>query len=86
MFRLKLHWQIAIALLMALLAGLATGPDSRLLGVSVLATFGFLGSLFLNALKMLIVPLIVTSIIAGISGTRGAEGLGRLGGKTIAYS
>ncbi|MDD5367094.1 MAG: dicarboxylate/amino acid:cation symporter [Gallionellaceae bacterium] len=85
MFRLKLHWQIAIALLMALLAGLATGPDSRLLGVSVLATFGFLGSLFLNALKMLIVPLIVTSIIAGISGTRGAEGLGRLGGKTIAY-
>lgn len=83
--RLKLHWQVLIALLLALLAGLASGPDSRLLGVSVLDVFDFLGSLFLNALKMLIVPLIVTAIVAGVSGTRGAAGLGRLGGKTLAY-
>ncbi|TCJ14677.1 dicarboxylate/amino acid:cation symporter [Parasulfuritortus cantonensis] len=85
MSRLALHWQVVIALALALLAGLATTPDSRLFGVSVLAIYGFLGSLFLNALKMLIVPLIVTSIIAGVSGSGAAEGLGRLGGKTLAY-
>lgn len=85
MFRLQLHWLVLIALGLAILAGSLTQPDSLLLGVSPLAVYDFLGSLFLNALKMLIVPLIVASIIAGLAGTHGAVGLGRLGGKTLAY-
>lgn len=85
MTRLKLHWQVVIALALALLAGLATTPDTRLFGLALLDIYAFLGSLFLNALKMLIVPLIVTSIVAGVSGTSAVEGLGRLGGKTLLY-
>jgi Na+/H+-dicarboxylate symporter len=41
--------------------------------------------LFLNALKMLIVPLIVSSIIVGVAGIGGTHGFGRLGGKTLLY-
>lgn len=85
MFRLSLHWQIAIALLLAASAGLLTHVDSTFFGIHLLAVYTFLGTLFLNGLKMLIVPLIVTSIIAGISGQRGFDGLGRLGGKTLGY-
>jgi Na+/H+-dicarboxylate symporter len=85
MIRMQLHWQVLIALALAVLAGLATSPDSRLLGVPLLEAYGFIGSLFLNALKMLIVPLIVASIIAGMAGNQGGEGLGRLGGKTLAW-
>jgi Na+/H+-dicarboxylate symporter len=41
--------------------------------------------MFLNALKMLIVPLIVSSIIIGIAGIGSSDSVGRLGGKTIGY-
>lgn len=39
----------------------------------------------MRALKMIIVPLIVTAVVAGITGLKGVEGFGRLGGKTIAF-
>lgn len=83
--RLKLHWQILIALVLAVFAGLAAGRDAVLFGVAFYDIFAFIGSLFLNALKMLIVPLIVSSIITGIAGIGGSGALGRLGGKTLLY-
>ena len=83
--RLKLHWQILIALAFAVLVGLLTGTDASLFGVTFYSIFDFVGKLFLNALKMLIVPLIVSSIIVGIAGIGGTHGLGRIGGKTLLY-
>jgi proton glutamate symport protein len=47
--------------------------------------FDFIGTLFLNALKMIIVPLIVSSIMVGIASVGGTHGLARLGSKTIIY-
>ena len=85
MTRLKLHWQVLIALGLATLAGTLTQADTTLAGVSPMAVYDFLGTLFLNALKMLIVPLIVASIIAGLANNQGVAGLGRLGGKTLAW-
>lgn len=85
MIGIKLHWQVLIALGLAILAGSATHPDTLLAGISPLAVYDFLGSLFLNALKMLIVPLIVASIIASLANNQKASGLGRLGGKTLAW-
>ncbi|MDH5784652.1 MAG: dicarboxylate/amino acid:cation symporter [Chromatiales bacterium] len=85
MFKLKLHWQILIALGLAIVAGLLTGKESTLFGISFYATYEFFGALFLNALKMLIVPLIVSSIIVGIAGIGSSGALGRLGGKTLLY-
>lgn len=46
---------------------------------------GFLKDLFLNALKMIIVPLIFTSIVSGVLSLGRGRGLGRLGLKTLAY-
>jgi proton glutamate symport protein len=85
MFRLKLHWQILIALVLAVVFGLATGRDAQILGVSFYSIYDFIGTMFLNALKMIIVPLIISSIITGIAGVGGTHGLGRLGGKTVLF-
>jgi len=59
--------------------------DTSLLGVRFYDIYTFLGTLFLNALKMLIVPLILSSIITGVAGAGGSGAVGRLGGKTLLY-
>lgn len=82
---LKLHWQILFALILAVLAGWLLGEDASLFGVRILDIYTFLGALFMNALKMLIVPLIMSSIITGIAGISDGGALGRLGGKTLLY-
>ena len=83
--QLKLHWQILIALLLAVLVGWLVSPDTTIMGVSLVSVFDFVGKLFLNALKMIIVPLIVSSIIMGVSNLGSGDAFGRLGGKTLGY-
>jgi len=83
--RLQLHWQILIALALAVPVGLLAGRDAGLFGIAFYDLFDFFGTLFLNALKMLIVPLIVSSIIVGIAGMGSSRNLGQLGGKTLLY-
>ena len=79
---MPLHWQILIALLVAVVVGVILDPSSSLLGIPILSALTFVGTLFLNALKMLIVPLIMASIISGMMELQ-ADTLGRLGFKTL---
>ena len=62
-----------------------SGTTAGVMGVTFYDVYSFVGSLFLNALKMLIVPLIVSSIVVGIAGIGSSGALGRLGGKTLTY-
>ncbi len=82
--RLALHWQIFIALVLAVLVGAFLDPATTLFGISLNSVFNFVGTLFLNALKMLIVPLIMSSIIVGMMEIQ-PDSLGRLGYKTLIY-
>ena len=47
--------------------------------------FGWMGILFVRLLKMVIVPLILTSIVTGVASVGTGKTLGRLGAKTLAY-
>jgi len=85
MHKLKLHWQILIALGLAVVAGWLSGEHGSLFGVTFYSVYEFIGSAFLNALKMIIVPLIASSIIIGMSNIGGHQDLSRMGGKTITY-
>lgn len=85
MIKLKLHWQILIAILAAALAGWLSGTEGAIFGLRFHAVYEFLGTLFINALKMIIVPLILSSIIVGIAGIGRGRDLGRLGGKTVGF-
>lgn len=82
---MKLHWQIFIAIGLAVVAGVLTGEEAGIGSFLFYDAYVFVGTLFLNALKMLIVPLILSSIICGIANMGELGGLGRLGGKTISY-
>ena len=85
MSKIKLHWQILIAIFLAILAGMFTNPGTTFLGLSVPGVYDFMGAMFLNALQMLIVPLIMSSIISGVAGLGSGSDLGRLGLKTASY-
>lgn len=85
-FRWKLHWQILLSLTLAALFGALILPS---MGEGFSANFvsfcQFIGKLFMNALKMVIVPLIVASIIAGVMHLGAEKGVGRVGFKTFLY-
>ena len=84
--RWKLHWQILLSLAFAALFGALILPS---IGEGLSADFvsfcHFLGKLFMNALKMVIVPLIVASIIAGVMHLGAEKGVGRMSLKTFLY-
>ena len=50
-----------------------------------MASVEWLGTLFLKALKMMIVPLVTASMIVGVAGLGDVRKLGRLGGNAIVY-
>jgi proton glutamate symport protein len=83
--KLKLHWQILIAITLAIAAGLTLGRDAEVGGISLIGVYDFMGTMFLNALRMLIVPLIVSSIVTGVAGLGSGQDLGRLGMRTAGY-
>ncbi len=43
------------------------------------------GDVFLRLLSMIVAPLILTSLVTGVTGTGNLSGLGRMGGRTLAY-
>ncbi len=80
MIKLALHFQILIALGLALLLGAFCDQDTW--DGQLLAVLEFVGELFLRGLTMLVVPLIVSSIIVGVASVGEQTGLGRLGVRT----
>jgi Na+/H+-dicarboxylate symporter len=68
---------IVIGVLLGLVSGWIWGP--------AMESVAWMGTLFLNALKMLIVPLILAAVISGIASMGDIRKLGRLGGITVGY-
>jgi Na+/H+-dicarboxylate symporter len=77
MKRLQLHWQILIGLVLGILYGMYLSVH--------IDYVAWMGDVFLRGLKMVIVPLILSSIITGVANIGSAQNLGRLGLKTIGY-
>ena len=82
---MKLHWQILIAIGLGILVGAFLTPTDGVGAFRFYDAFDFLGTLFLNALKMIIVPLIFSSIICGVASLGQDDNIGRLGGKTLGF-
>ncbi len=86
MTSIKLHWQILIAMAVGIVFGIVFQyTNANLSENSIYSFIVSLGTIFVRLLKMIIVPLIFTSIVTGISSISTGKKLGRLGTKTLFY-
>ncbi len=77
----QLHWQIIIGLGLGLLYGIvAAGAGWGQFTSDWVAPFG---TIFLNLLKLIAVPLILASLVVGVASLDDLETLSRIGGKTL---
>ena len=72
-------------ILIGMIAGAVLGLMGGLWLGDFMLSIKFLGTMFLNALKMVVVPLVVASIIVGVTSLGDIRKLGRTAGKTLAY-
>jgi proton glutamate symport protein len=61
------------------------GAEGAIGSLKLVPLFDLVGTLFINLLKMIIVPLILSSVINGVASLGSGPDLGRLGGKTLAF-
>lgn len=80
MKRFPLWQQILFAIALAVVVGSTVGPDSGLM-----AWLDPLGRFFMNALKMLVVPLILSSVIVGVASAGGGKDVGRMGVRALGF-
>jgi Na+/H+-dicarboxylate symporter len=76
---------IFVAILAGGFVGWQVGPHGAIGSVELVPIFALVGDLFINLLKMLIVPLILSSVITGVAGLGTGPDLGRLGAKTLIF-
>lgn len=80
--RIPLHTQIIVGLVLGLIFGLVViktniSPDFTVNYIKPI------GTIFINSLKMIAVPLVLASLIVGVSNLGDISKLSRIGGKTI---
>ena len=74
----RLHWQVAAAMVTGVLVGAWGGEGAA-------NALGWMGDLFMRLLRMIIVPLVLTSIVSGVASVGGGRAIGRLFSKTLGY-
>ncbi|MDU3049044.1 MAG: cation:dicarboxylase symporter family transporter [Escherichia coli] len=83
--KFSLAWQILFAMVLGILLGsyLHYHSDSRdWLVVNLLSPAG---DIFIHLIKMIVVPIVISTLVVGIAGVGDAKQLGRIGAKTIIY-
>ena len=75
----------ALILLFSIAAGVIAGIFCGWYWGKAMLKFAWLGELFMNALKMMIIPLIISAVITGIASMGDAKKMGRIGAITVFY-
>ena len=76
----RTYWALA-----GLLAGLALGALIGSRSAAALGVASFVGTLWLNALKMTVIPLVVALLIIGIAKSHEAAAAGRIAGRSVLW-
>ncbi len=72
-------------ILIGMIVGTVVGALGGYFLPNVFGALGVVGTLFINALKLVVIPLIVSSVIIGVTSLGDIRRLGRTAGKTVAY-
>ncbi|MBC8346039.1 MAG: dicarboxylate/amino acid:cation symporter [Candidatus Marinimicrobia bacterium] len=79
--KLELHWKIIIGLVLGLIYGVFAAANGwGGFTTNWIAPFGII---FINLLKLIAVPLVLSSLITGVASLSDLKKLSRIGGKTI---
>lgn len=81
MKKLSLSTKILIALIIGIVVGIFL-QGSPSIANNYIKPFG---TLFLNLIKLIVVPLVLASLVVGTTGLGDIKKIGRIGGKTLAY-
>ena len=82
MKKIALHWQIIIGLILGVLFGIVAATNQW--GQFTADWITPFGTIFVNLLKLIAVPLILASLITGVASLADISKLSRMDGKTIA--
>lgn len=82
MKKLALHWQIIIGLVLGVLFGIVAAINHW--GQFTQDWIAPFGTIFVNLLKLIAVPLVLASLVTGVASLADLTKLSRMGGKTIA--
>src|SRR5438094_9744538 len=79
------HVRMTIGLAAGLMLGLAAAWTQQPALLTVARGLRPLGTLFLNLLWMVVIPLVVTALFAGVAGLGSVRRVGRLGIRTLTF-
>jgi proton glutamate symport protein len=84
MQRLAFHWKIIIGIFLGVLVGafLTQFPSGPKFAINWIKPWG---TVFMNLLKLMSVPLILTSLIKGITDLKNVKNFSKIGGKTFIW-
>ncbi len=82
MKKIALHWQIIIGLVLGVLFGIVAAINHW--GQFTQDWIAPFGTIFVNLLKLIAVPLVMASLVTGVASLADLTKLSRMGGKTIA--
>jgi proton glutamate symport protein len=78
--KIALAWQILIGLVLGIMVGAVFYGNP-----SVATWLQPIGDIFLHLIKMIVIPIVISSLVVGVAGVGDMKKLGKLGGKTIIY-
>lgn len=81
----KRPWAVFVAIILAIIFGSWVGRQTSIFDITFYAIVDVIGTIFLNALMLVVVPLVSSSIITGISRIGNEGAFGRLGGKMFFF-
>ncbi|OBA10754.1 glutamate/aspartate:proton symporter GltP [Acinetobacter calcoaceticus] len=84
-FKFSLAWQILIALILGIVVGAVLHNQPEIRDSIVNNVLTPLGKIFISLIKMIVIPIVFSTLILGIAGVGSTKSLGRLGFKTILY-
>jgi len=82
MKKLELHWKILIGMVLGVIVGLLMTNFDEGKGI-IQDWIKPFGNIFINSLKLIAVPLILASLIKGVSDLKDISKLSKMGGRTI---
>ena len=78
----KRHWHILLAITLGVLLGLFVTPA---VNAAIYPAFEVIGELFIRLITMLVIPLVISSLVIGVTSIGDSQQLGRMGGKVLGW-